>query len=256
MATDSFFLFSPLDSMASSQKKLSKKRVDVETSNATHRITEEKNAFGVRNKTKPHFFKINFNFHSHSTGWTREAIDVSIPAPYAFGWLPISSIFSCPFPFFLFGLWIKSGPIFSFKAHSNEITEAKSFRADVRKLVDQRILRNGAVKSQVSLRLQQRQLKIVRCLRFFYSTQLNDFSWIKTWALWDSNRFLMSPVKRELGRCSSSPNKADSVMSRMLCVRILNYLICRVVSREKKVFVRFQRPLSMGRQTTACLEKC
>lgn len=29
----------------------------------------------------------------------RKAIDVFIPAPYAFWWLPISSIFSCPFPF-------------------------------------------------------------------------------------------------------------------------------------------------------------
>lgn len=35
-----------------------------------------------------------------STGWTCETIDVFIPAPYAFWWLPISSIFSCPFPFF------------------------------------------------------------------------------------------------------------------------------------------------------------
>lgn len=34
---------------------------------------------------------------------SRESIDVFIPAPYAFWWLPISSIFSCPFP--CTGLW-------------------------------------------------------------------------------------------------------------------------------------------------------
>lgn len=60
---------------------------------------------GIKRR-KPHFFKINFNFISLSTGWTREAIDVFIPAPYAFWWLPISSIFSCPFPFFDVRLWM------------------------------------------------------------------------------------------------------------------------------------------------------
>lgn len=41
-----------------------------------------------------------------TTSWTRETIDVFIPAPYAFWWLPISSIFSCPFPFFDVRLWM------------------------------------------------------------------------------------------------------------------------------------------------------
>lgn len=68
----------------------------------THRITDgrRRNASRIEKKKTNHISLKLKLISTLSTGWTCETIDVFIPAPYAFWWLPISSIFSCPFPFF------------------------------------------------------------------------------------------------------------------------------------------------------------